>query len=207
MKVVIGIDECGTGAWAGPIVVACVAVPHDWRPSPLVRDSKAFSGTDAHRRTEVRQRVLDRHVTPFAQHVAVQSASALDVATEGHAACWQRMVQTLIDQARALDFEVHRLVVDGAYHPAITGAEFVVGADRSIPAVSAASMAAKAHRDQQMLTIERKHPGYGFASHQGYGTAAHRAELGRRGACAEHRLSIAAVRDLDRLAKLDPVAS
>ena len=53
---VIGIDEVGIGCWAGPVVVAGVAVPKDWS-DPSVDDSKELSPNK-------RERVLDQVILP-----------------------------------------------------------------------------------------------------------------------------------------------
>ena len=58
----------------------------------------------------------------------------------------------------------------------------------------AASIIAKVTRDREMLALDARFPGYGFATHKGYGTKAHLAALARLGATAEHRRSYAPVR-------------
>ena len=68
--------------------------------------------------------------------------------------------------------------------------------DLTEPAISAASILAKTHRDAQMKAFCAAHPGYGFSQHKGYGTAAHAEALTRLGPCAIHRRSFAPVRVL-----------
>jgi ribonuclease HII len=43
MKYIIGSDEVGYGAWAGPLVVCAAAVPVDWTGPAGLADSKEFS--------------------------------------------------------------------------------------------------------------------------------------------------------------------
>lgn len=63
----------------------------------------------------------------------------------------------------------------------------IVGGDARVPAISAASVVAKVYRDHLMDELERRYPGYGFATHKGYGTREHKEALRRLGPCPEHR--------------------
>jgi ribonuclease HII len=65
----------------------------------------------------------------------------------------------------------------------------VVGGDAIVPAISAASIIAKVHRDRMMRDLDRVYPNYGFGRHKGYGTEAHREALERLGPCPQHRRS------------------
>ena len=73
-------------------------------------------------------------------------------------------------------------------------ARAIVGGDASEACIAAASIIAKVTRDRQMMELEARFPGYGFAAHKGYGTKAHLAALARLGATPEHRRSYAPVR-------------
>ena len=72
----------------------------------------------------------------------------------------------------------------------------VVGGDRLIPAISAASILAKVVRDAEMTALDAIYPGYGFAKHKGYPTPAHIRALAELGPCPQHRRSFAPVRKL-----------
>ena len=73
-------------------------------------------------------------------------------------------------------------------------AEAIVKGDAKVPAISAASILAKVHRDRLCEALHETHPAYGFAKHKGYPTADHLAALRAHGACAAHRRSYAPVR-------------
>jgi ribonuclease HII len=73
-------------------------------------------------------------------------------------------------------------------------AEAIVQGDATVPAISAASILAKVHRDRLCLGLHDAHPQYGFATHKGYPTPDHLAALREHGACPEHRRSYAPVR-------------
>ena len=72
-------------------------------------------------------------------------------------------------------------------------AEAIIGGDAKVPAISAASILAKVHRDRWCEQIDAEYPQYGFAAHKGYGTAAHLAALRQHGPTPWHRRSFAPV--------------
>jgi len=89
------------------------------------------------------------------------------------------------------------VLVDGNRLPMIAiSARAIVGGDAIEPAISAASILAKTHRDALMLRLHARYPQYGFARHFGYPTPQHLALLNELGPCAVHRRTFAPVRVL-----------
>ena len=87
-----------------------------------------------------------------------------------------------------------RVLVDGNRLPRLPMlAEAIIGGDAKVPAISAASILAKVHRDRWCEQIDAEYPQYGFAAHKGYGTAAHLAALRQHGPTPWHRRSFAPV--------------
>jgi ribonuclease HII len=72
-------------------------------------------------------------------------------------------------------------------------AEAIVQGDAKVPAISAASILAKVHRDRWCEEIDAQYPAYGFASHKGYGTAVHLQALREHGPTPWHRRSFSPV--------------
>jgi ribonuclease HII len=93
-----------------------------------------------------------------------------------------------------------KIIIDGKinYAPQIyIQAKTVIGADQTVPLVSAASIYAKVARDRFMTKLAKKYPVYGFERHVGYGTANHRRALSRFGTLqGVHRISYKPVSDL-----------
>ena len=91
------------------------------------------------------------------------------------------------------------VLVDGNLTPIGRVAEWrwparaIVGGDATEPAISAASILAKEHRDRLMRALAEQHPGYGWERNAGYGTAEHMAALTRLGPTPHHRRSFAPV--------------
>jgi ribonuclease HII len=69
----------------------------------------------------------------------------------------------------------------------------VIGGDRIVKSISAASIIAKVTRDRIMIKMHEKYPQYGFDKHKGYGTEMHMAALEKYGPCEIHRQSFAPV--------------
>ena len=91
-----------------------------------------------------------------------------------------------------------RVEIDGNQAPSLPGfvgaIETIVGGDRFRPAIAAASILAKVHRDAMMDRLHLSYPGYGFDQHKGYSTTQHRSALIALGPCPAHRRSFAPVR-------------
>ena len=88
------------------------------------------------------------------------------------------------------------VLVDGNRCPTLHCQSYaVVKGDQLVDCISAASIIAKLARDQMMVDLHHRHPGYGFDRHKGYPTPQHRAALQSLGVLPEHRRSYAPVRD------------
>ena len=180
---VAGVDEAGRGALVGNVVAAAVILPAQF-DLPGLTDSKKLSA---------RQReVLFDAITAqaLAWCAAAASPAEIDAMNIHHA--------TLLAMQRAVEglaISPQSVLVDGKFTPELAmPARAIVGGDASEACIAAASIIAKVTRDRQMVELEARFPGYGFAAHKGYGTKAHLAALARLGATPEHRRSYAPVR-------------
>ncbi len=184
---VIGTDEVGYGAWAGPLVVAGVLVPGSWEPPTGLTDSKKV-------RAVVRKRLFKTLIDdPTVRHlVHVTPPEKID----------QLGVYTALIQAHQSLHESLRSEAPEAF--SIADGSLVLGAgilsepkaDGHVPAVSAASIIAKVTRDQMMHEADGIYPGYGFSSNKGYGgddDHPHVRALRRLGPCPIHRRSYAPI--------------
>ena len=95
----------------------------------------------------------------------------------------------------ALSVRPSAILVDGLYCPDVEmSAKAVVRGDRTIAAISAASILAKTSRDAEMVKLHCLFPDYGLDRHKGYPTAAHLAAIERYGICEIYRKTFAPVR-------------
>lgn len=183
---IVGVDEAGRGALAGPVVAAAVALHADQPSLEGLADSKALSAT---RRTQLAAMI---HAQAQAVSVAVVAPARIDAINILRASL-EAMAQA-VDRLGAAPAMV---LVDGNQLPDWDWpARAVVGGDHIEPAIMAASIIAKVSRDAIMEDMDARFPGYGFARHKGYPTVQHQQALATLGACPTHRHSFAPVRRL-----------
>jgi ribonuclease HII len=180
---VAGVDEAGRGPLAGPVVAAAVILD-ELQPIRGLNDSKKLTAQTRERLfDEIRARALCCSVA----EASVEEIDRLNI-----------LQATLLAMRRAVDglrLRPHRVLVDGNRLPTLAmPALAIVQGDAKVPAISAASILAKVHRDRLCLALHERHPQYGFDGHKGYPTAAHLAALRTHGACEVHRRSFAPVR-------------
>jgi ribonuclease HII len=99
------------------------------------------------------------------------------------------------DEDTLLNFEKSIILVDGNKQiPHLSMKQYaVIGGDKLVKSISAASIVAKVTRDRMMKEFSIKYPHYGFEKHMGYGTKQHMQALIAFGPCPIHRKSFAPV--------------
>ncbi|MFM1826652.1 MAG: Ribonuclease, partial [Pseudomonadota bacterium] len=174
------------------------------------RDSKRLS---ARQRLTLNQRIVDSALAFGIGEASVEEIDRLNILQATFLAMQRAVRECLnslsgIDDTRkgmsikpiGLNTDSFELLVDGHLNPQRWLGEgwpwrtqTVIRGDSLIAEISAASIIAKVHRDQQMQAFAKDFPGYGFESNAGYGTAAHLEALRNLGPCSLHRRSFAPV--------------
>ena len=173
---VVGVDEVGRGAWAGPLTVAAVVVPVGERLRG-VRDSKQLSAA--------RRATLVPRIVKWSPATAVGHASAAECDTYGMSEAQRLAASRAI---AGLGLVPDLVLVDGPWD-FVGGARTIVGGDRRSVGIAAASVLAKEARDALMRELATDYPWWGFESHVGYPSPFHRAALAGWGPSAIHRTS------------------
>ncbi|TXK17033.1 ribonuclease HII [Homoserinibacter sp. GY 40078] len=192
---VIGCDEVGRGAIAGPVAVGLGVFLPDVRRMPEgLRDSKLLS--------EARREALHPLVASWAPFSAVGMADNAEVdrigIVPGLGLAAMRGLETLV--LAGVPVEAAVVVLDGSHDwltPALadwpeTSRPRVVTrvkADRDCATVAAASVLAKVQRDRLMVEADAVHPGYEWTSNKGYASASHYSAIERLGSSPLHRWS------------------
>ncbi|WP_264841691.1 ribonuclease HII [Caldinitratiruptor microaerophilus] len=178
---VAGVDEAGRGPLAGPVVAAAVVLAPGTE-LPGVDDSKRLT---ARQREEAYDVIRER---ALAVGIGIVEPERIDRVNIRNAAL-EAMEAALAGLTPPVG--VQFVLVDGdAPLPGYGGRQrAVVGGDRKVLSVAAASIVAKVTRDRLALEWDRQYPQYGFARHKGYGTPEHIAALARWGPCPLHRRS------------------
>lgn len=176
--ITIGVDEVGRGSWAGPLVVGAVALASK---IDGLKDSKELS--------KIQRTKLAELINKQATVCALGWVSPKEIDRLG----LTRAIRLAINRALAkIEIDYHEIIIDGNFNFLANNdkARYLINADKTEPAVSAASIIAKVARDDWMAnTAAKKYPVYGFESNVGYGTKQHIAALKINGICKLHRLS------------------
>lgn len=181
---IVGIDEVGRGCWAGPLVAGAALLK---KPIPGLKDSKKL--------TKLQREKLDAIIRVEALAYGIGWVTPAEIDELG----LTKAVGLAMHRAMAeITLAYDEVIIDGNYNyfPELTAARAVIGADNTVPAVSAASIIAKVARDKFMAGQHAIFPGYGFDKHVGYGTLVHRTALKELGLCALHRRSFKPIQAL-----------
>ena len=175
--VIVGVDEVGRGAVAGPLTVAAVCLPDD----PVVwglNDSKQLTPA---RREALAARIAEVAVAVGIAHVEPASIDAVGMAASLRLAMARAVADTGLDPDCVL--------IDGNPVHAHPAEKCLVKGDARIAAIAAASIVAKVTRDALMVALDEEYPGYHLAECKGYGSAEHIAAIREKGLSPIHRVS------------------
>lgn len=184
---IAGVDEVGRGPLAGPVVACAVVMPPGRRAIAGVDDSKALSAPERERLA----RLIRRDALAF----------ALGAASPREIDRFNILNATVLAMRRALARLAVRpdhVLVDGNRLRTL-GVDHVnvVGGDARCFSIACASIIAKVTRDRVMVSLARRHPGYGWDHNVGYGTPAHMASVYELGLTPHHRRSFASAKQLE----------
>ena len=181
---ICGLDECGRGALAGPLVASGVIINIDTnelvRQSPVpIRDSKKLSPLQ---REKMSTFLTDQPLT-----YRIESITVAEINDYGIGWANLQVFERLITE-----LEADYYIVDGNLKfPSTIGrtVKSIVKADNSFIQVMLASVVAKTYRDSLMKKLHPEFPYYYWQTNVGYGTKKHLEALRQYGPCLHHRLS------------------
>lgn len=202
----VGVDEAGRGALAGPVVAAAVAVRANYFEAlpwafnlAHIRDSKQIKEPQ---RENLFEQVCTLADSGLALHAVGESSvdeiDRLDILGATCLAMRRAVVQLQKQGLPASEYGVDelfrepgkrvRILVDGIplKRLQLPHEGLVKGDDRS-HVIALASILAKVSRDRLMRALNRKHPEYLWTSNKGYGSRAHCEAIRTKGPCGLHR--------------------
>ncbi len=185
---IIGIDEVGWGAIAGPLVLGCTVYPTSFSHK-RIKDSKSFT-------TERSRQNAREVVEATAVYRDVHFTDSVDIARLGAGQAIRKALFEIAERA-ARKYPNALLVIDGTrIIPGIDNPQLAIDkADVWVTAVSAASILAKVARDEYMSRLCQDQPEFEWDSNKGYPTQKHIKLLQTYGVSQHHRLNIDLVKD------------
>lgn len=190
---IVGVDEAGCGALAGPVVAAAVILPMDSRIGGI-RDSKLLN---ERRREELYPLIVERAVAYGIGIASVEEIASLNI-RGANLLAMRRAVEALNDRlcpvgqnrSDSMVQVIDYVLVDAWTIPGITIPQRgIIRGDLTVKSIAAASVIAKVTRDRLMRELAQEFPQYGFEIHKGYGTKRHREAILTYGPCPHHRSS------------------
>lgn len=181
-RIVVGVDEVGKGAWAGPLLVGAAVLPASVRDEGVpfaVRDSKAM--------TPGARAAISGPLAEWCADWALGWASAVECDHLGMAAAQRLACRRALD---GLGVRPDVAITDGRWDfvsPLVERVEMVVGGDAECASVAVASVLAKVARDAHMRDLAPDFPHWSFETNKGYPCLRHRAGLAALGPSLEHR--------------------
>jgi len=187
-RLIAGVDEAGRGPLAGPVVAAAVILDPRRRIDGLA-DSKLLT---PEAREALAPRIRARAIAWAVAWADREEIDALNI-----------LQATLLAMRRALlalPVTPTHIRIDGDCTPHLADlplrctVEAIIGGDRTVGSISAASILAKTYRDALMRRLDGCYPGFDFAQHKGYATPAHLEALRLLPPSPVHRRSFSPVK-------------
>ena len=180
-RYIAGIDECGRGSLAGPLVAACVVLD-DRQVLEGVNDSKKLT-------PKKREELYERIITSCISY-GVTEISAEDIDKFGiQEANLNAMISSASKATKYIDELPHIYVIDQGPKNNLSPQLMIPKADSTSLAVAAASIIAKVHHDRVLDKIHNDYPEYDLISNKGYLTAKHKDAIVKYGFQTFHRKS------------------
>jgi len=180
INIVIGLDEVGRGAFAGPITAAGVIYKPDFKHEKLyeIRDSKKLS---AKKREELSEFIKENSTWN------IESVDLDIINKKGIGAANQLVFRKVLSKLLPRN-EKYFILADG-FDLKIGNQRGIIQGDNISLSIASASILAKVFRDDLMHKLASKYPVYGFDTNVGYGTLSHRQAIAKHGICKIHRTS------------------
>jgi ribonuclease HII len=192
---IIGVDEAGRGALAGPVGVAAVCLDTSFVFEGVkVRDSKKMTARARKNSFEEITTQEQVYAVELVSNEVVDELNVLHATLHGMRTCVIKCIEKLKEQYELPDDVRICVLVDGNQRipslPVGVVQRTVEQGDSLCYTIAAASILAKESRDQFVLDVmHTEFPEYNFAQHKAYGTAMHLEAIRTHGTCRFHRKS------------------
>lgn len=208
-KIVVGLDEVGRGAWAGPLVVGAVAFPPVSGLVLRISDFESLGIDDSKRLRPKKRKELTKIIKANCLAWAIAEVSVSAINRLGMGKATQVGFRKAISNLRQkLGHPVDFVLVDAFYISRLVGLPQgrgkgklalsgkvkrggrqlpIIDGDQKSISIAAASIVAKVYRDSLMQKLAFRYKSYGWGRNKGYGTAEHQKALRLHGLTRLHR--------------------
>jgi ribonuclease HII len=193
---VIGVDEVGRGAFAGPLFAAGVIFPPT-KNQKLITKLLSFGINDSKKLTAPKREMLDKIIRKEALAYSISSIDVAEINRIGIGkANFKAMRQVVTNLREWLMVNGQWLkpyvLIDGFHIKNLKGVglknqKAIIGGDGISLSIAAASIIAKVARDKYMRDLSEQYSEFGWDENKGYGTLAHRNVLRLNGPTVHHR--------------------
>ncbi len=204
MPVIVGVDEVGRGAVAGPMYLGAVVLTptnpffktlttQEENLNLLLNEEEKIILRDSKKMT-IKQRLktatfLQRQVASFLVEINNQYIDNFGLTK----ALEQGINQLLAKISQSFPLSQLHLLVDGNFLPHLryqpAKAENIIKGDNQLGVIAAAAVIAKVHRDNLMVKLSSSYPQYHWQKNVGYGTPQHLEAIRLYGLTPYHRRS------------------
>jgi len=177
-KYIIGIDEAGRGAWAGPVAVGGYMYTINSKVVSGVKDSKLLSSKQ---RTDLYEKIFEP-ICSFVEFGDVEQINEFGISNT-----ITTLIKKIISKTNKRDIYY---LIDGIFKEKFTpNSAKIIKGDLLHYSISCASILAKVSRDKVMTDFSKLFPNYSFDLNKGYGTQKHQDALKIYGITKIHRIN------------------
>lgn len=197
-NVVIGVDEVGRGALAGPVVAGAVAFKKGQilKRSDLFKKSPLLNEVDDSKRLTAKKREELAKIIKKEAKWGIGEVGVATINRVGIVKATEKAMRLALRQAQGKQQDKKVFVLVDAFHVkyipgvGLKNEEGIIKGDQKVLSIAAASIVAKVYRDKLMSRQSRynKHDRYGWKRNKGYGTAEHLRAIRKFGLSRFHRL-------------------
>lgn len=178
--IICGLDECGRGSLAGPLVAAAVTIHTDIQQFPTLlpvplRDSKKLTDIQKNKIYDIRKQLPITY--------KIEEISVAEINEKGIGWANKEIFERLMKKIKARVY-----IIDGNLKFLDRHVQTLIKGDDKCYQVMLASIIGKVYRDNLLKKIHKDFPQYGWDKNAGYGSASHIQALRDHGLTPHHRI-------------------
>lgn len=165
---VVGLDEVGRGALAGPVVVSAVCIKDFSFFNKIdFKDSKKTTPKE-------RKKLADFFMNSSFLDYSIEKINSETIDRINILEATKKAMRKAVSRLEERKIKIDCLLIDGNFKIGTNKKEIsIIKGDEKIVSCRIASIIAKVYRDELMEKYSKKYPLYFFNENKGYGTAKH----------------------------------